>query len=895
MTNDDIINAAQTLASVCDGAISDDGQGYNGRDAPFVHSVLGQEFPPTPKQITAIYKILRTYKVQLSGMGIEYDDLELDSGKPEILKTDVRRHQIDPSWKDFRIYFGKHEGESFYKIFIEDPHYLKWITENFDDGDIKTAAIAILSDRNIKRQDVISEGITLDYKDGKIGITSPFAAKFLYSELSIREWDKDLKKWTCPSMIIDEIIETFHNSSFDMKTTDAFEDERDRIDTLKVISNAVESDFNLDHFGNGRKLMPFQNAGVNFLEVAIGGEIDYLKCPLYYIIGDENNAKWNIQENRICNEKTIGKPEERPRTGSQKESNCEIKSNSRRSGMEKDGINQHNNCNASTGHKEKTSGRIRKCPEEIWNKLEGWEWSRTHRNNENIFDDIETNGVCDGILNTSEIESNWVSECSGCLQSRLCPHTNENGSRNRRSIPHNTNSERTRCEERKNTESPWVDCNTLRSRCNIRNGGVMIADSMGLGKTAQALAYLQLHPKLRPAIIICPASLKYNWRNECEMWLETDDTIEIINDGKLHKLEADITIINYDLISKWNQTIKSIRPQVVIFDESHYLKNQKASRSKAAKDIGTSTPHRILLTGTPVLNRPNELWNQLQILDPVAYSDKNFFRWHLRYADATEGSYGWDFSGASNIKELAENLKHIMIRRTKDQVLPELPDKRQSSIIVPITNRKDYRKAESEFFVWVAEQKGLAAAKRASRVEQLTKIEYLKQIAAIGKLKDSIAWISDFLESGEKLVVFANHKATIHAIEREFGNIAVKIDGSVSVEARQMAVEKFQNDPKVKLFIGNIKASGIGITLTAASDVIFLELPWTPAELDQAADRVHRIGQKNSVNVYYLLGDNTIDENIAIMIESKRKVINGIMSDDKSKTDFNLFDLMEME
>ena len=695
MTNLDIINAAKTLASVCDGAISEDGQGYNGRDAKFVHSILNQEYEPTPRQTAAIYNILRTYKGQLSGFGIDYDTLELDDPlEEEIPKATIRRHQIDPSWKDFKIHFGKYKGESLYKIFIEDPHYLKWIAQNFDDGEIKSAAIAILSDRDIKKDDVIDSTITLDYKDGKVVITSPFEAKFLCQELSIREWDEDLKRWTCPSMIIDEIIETFHNSSFEMKTTDAFEDEQDRIDALRETSNAVDSDFVLDHFGNGRDLMPFQNAGVKFLEVA--------------------------------------------------------------------------------------------------------------------------------------------------------------------------------------------------------GGNAMISDQMGLGKTAQALAYLQLHPELRPVVIVCPASLKYNWRNECEMWLETDDTIEIINGGKPHKLEADITIINYDLISKWNQTIKGIRPQVIIFDESHYVKNQKAARSKTAKDIGISTPHRILLTGTPVLNRPNELWNQLQILDPIAYDDKNFFRWHLRYTNAIKGEYGWDFSGSSNIDELAENLKHIMIRRTKDQVLPELPDKRQSSIIVPITNRKDYRKAESEFFSWVAEQKGIEAARRASRVEQLTKLEYLKQVAATGKLRASIEWISDFFESGEKLVVFATHKATIHAIEREFGNLAVKIDGSVSVEARQAAVDSFQNDPKVKLFIGNIKAAGVGITLTAASDVLFIELPWTPADVEQAADRVHRIGQKNAVNVYFLLADHTIDENIAAMLESKKKVIDKIMNEKNSGSDFNLFDLIRI-
>ena len=687
MTNTDILNAAKQLAAVCDGAVSNDHQGYNARDAKFVHSVLGQEFPQTPRQTAAIYKILRTYRVQLAGMGIDYDNLALDPVETGSTIPGSDKPKFDPSWDTKTIGFGKHKGETYGQVYKNDYPYLEWLAKESYFDDVKEIAGKIL-----KGEPLAADKIVLDYKDGKVVITSPFEAKDLCSELSIREWDTDLKKWVCPSMIIDEIIETFHNSSFEFKTTNAFEDERDRIDALRETSNTVDSDFTLEHFGNGRELMPFQNAGVKFLEVA--------------------------------------------------------------------------------------------------------------------------------------------------------------------------------------------------------GGSAMISDQMGLGKTAQALAYLQLHKELRPAIIVCPASLKYNWRNECEMWLETNDTIEIINGGKVHKLEADITIINYDLIKKWETTIIDDEHQVIIFDESHYVKNQKAARSIAAKNIGSKVPHRILLTGTPMLNRPNELWNQLQILDPTTYTDKNFFRWHLKYTDATKGEYGWDFSGASNLDELSENLKHIMIRRTKDQVLPELPDKRQSSIIVPITNRKDYRKAESEFFAWVAEQKGIAAAKRASRVEQLTKIEYLKQIAATGKLRSAIEWISDFLESGEKLVVFATHKATIHAIEREFGNIAVKIDGSVGGEARQAAVDKFQNDPKVKLFIGNIKAAGVGITLTSASDVIFLELPWTPADLEQSEDRVHRIGQKNAVNIYYLLGDRTIDENIATMLASKKKVIDGIMNEKNGGSDFNLFDLM---
>lgn len=422
-------------------------------------------------------------------------------------------------------------------------------------------------------------------------------------------------------------------------------------------------------------------------------------------------------------------------------------------------------------------------------------------------------------------------------------------------------------------------------------GNCLIADQMGLGKTIQALSYLALHPDMRPAVIVCPASLKLNWQREAEAWLETDDQIEVINGGKVHELDADIVIINYDILKKWLPELQRIEPHVMILDESHSVKNPKAARSKAAKELAAVVPHKILLTGTPVLNRPAELWNQLQVIDPFSYPDKRFFQWHKRYTDATKNRFGWDFSGASNLEELAASLKTVMIRRTKDQVLTELPSKRRSTVLIPIDNRKEYDRADKEFVAWMTEQNGAEAAERASHVEQLAKIEYLRQIAVKGKMKQVKDWIRNFLGSGEKLVVFATHKETIETLMSEFSECAVKIDGSVSSENRQAAVDAFQNDPETRLFVGNIQAAGVGITLTAASDVVFLELGWTPALHDQAEDRCHRIGQKNAVNIYYLMAERTIDASIAAMLESKREVIDQITEDENTLC-FDLFELM---
>lgn len=431
---------------------------------------------------------------------------------------------------------------------------------------------------------------------------------------------------------------------------------------------------------------------------------------------------------------------------------------------------------------------------------------------------------------------------------------------------------------------------------NEADGKALIADQMGLGKTIQALAYLQLHEDLRPAIIVAPASLKNNWKQEAERWLETDDTIYICSGRKpeetIEEVEKhSIVIINYDILPSWVDALtKEMRPQIIIYDESHNLKNSASKRTHAAATLSSRIPQRLLLTGTPVLNRPNELWTQLNIIDPERYD--NFFRFASTYCNATYNGYGWDFSGASNIEQLAEELRGIMIRRTKDQVLEELPEKTRSLVTIEISNRREYNRVESKFLDWLEEEKGKEAADRASKVEQITKIEYLKQVAAKGKIHESINWIKDFLHSGEKLVVFATHKEVIDKLFKAFDRVAVKIDGSVPVDKRQDIVEQFQTDPKIRLFIGNIQAAGVGLTLTAASNVAFLELGWTPALHDQAEDRCHRIGQKDAVNVYYLLAEETIDEKIAELLESKREVVDAVMSD-KKVISFDLFSLFD--
>ena len=419
-----------------------------------------------------------------------------------------------------------------------------------------------------------------------------------------------------------------------------------------------------------------------------------------------------------------------------------------------------------------------------------------------------------------------------------------------------------------------------------KKGKALIGDEMGLGKTAEALAWLQLHPELRPAVIVVPASLKLNWYREIEMWMGnlnvciaygTDVSMKrnyLLTDERFPF--GEILIINYDIVPHWVDLILKTNPKVLIADECHYFKNDKAKRTKAIMQLGKSIPNIIALSGTPIVNKPAEIYNAIKLIDPLLFPSRwGFLR---KYCGAYYNGYGWDFNGATNTKELNDKLTNsIMIRRKKEDVLNELPDKLRSFIPIELSNKKEYEKAEDDFIQWVKENRGIHSAKKASNAAALTEIEILKQVAVQGKLKQTINWINDFLECGEKLVIFAVHHFVIDLLMKEFNNLAVKIDGSVTGPNRQKAVDSFQNNPKIRLFVGNIKAAGVGITLTAASKVIILELPWTPGELEQAIDRVHRIGQKDNVIAYFLLALDTIEERLAKLLDKKRKVLDAVL------------------
>jgi SWI/SNF-related matrix-associated actin-dependent regulator 1 of chromatin subfamily A len=406
---------------------------------------------------------------------------------------------------------------------------------------------------------------------------------------------------------------------------------------------------------------------------------------------------------------------------------------------------------------------------------------------------------------------------------------------------------------------------------HFNDGRALIGDEMGLGKTIQALAYLQLHKKKRPVLIVVPSNMKTKWMREALKWLSVPGEIQILKGKKPNvPIIGDIVIVNYDILYDWKKILNQVRFQVMITDECHYYKENAAKRTKAVKFIAKKIPHFIALSGTPIDNRPKEIYNAVNIINPMIFP--NFMEFGKKFCNGKHNGYGWDFNGASNIPELHQILtSSVMIRRKKKDVLKDLPDKTYSYNPLEIDNRKDYTQAVSDFIGYIRETKGDRMARRAAGAETLSKIEMLKQLAVHGKLKHTIEWVKDFLESGEKLVVFAWHTNIIKALNEAFPDISVVVDGHTANKDKEM--DKFQTDPECKLFIGQMKAAGIGIELTAASHVAIVELPWTPGTLDQAIDRLHRIGQEFAVTVYYLLAQDTIEETIAHLIDKKRNIV----------------------
>lgn len=421
-------------------------------------------------------------------------------------------------------------------------------------------------------------------------------------------------------------------------------------------------------------------------------------------------------------------------------------------------------------------------------------------------------------------------------------------------------------------------------------GRCLIADQMGLGKTVEAIAILELRDAF-PAVVVCPASLKENWRREITKWLP-HRTVNIVS-GKTDIVSCDINIVNYDILYKFVDAIKHLAINGVVLDESHYVKTSSSKRTKAAKEIAALVPKSgsvLLLSGTPVTSRPSELVSQLEIMGMLSrFGGKWAFL--KRYTGAHHNGFGWDTSGASNLLELNTKLRqNCYIRRTKDEVLKELPEKSRYIVHLEPSGKgqKEYTSAEDDLVLFLREN----GYKSKDSSEHLARTQVLKRLAAWAKMDAVEEWIDSFLESCDrKLVVFAHNVDVVDHLATKYGGL--RVSGRDSLEQRQHAVDSFQTDTASRVIVLNLQAGGVGITLTAGSDVVFVQMGWTPAEHDQAEDRCHRIGQTNHVQAWYLLASNTIDEDIYYLVNAKRAIVDAVTEGDEVEQQSLIKDLMK--
>lgn len=406
----------------------------------------------------------------------------------------------------------------------------------------------------------------------------------------------------------------------------------------------------------------------------------------------------------------------------------------------------------------------------------------------------------------------------------------------------------------------------------VRAGGrCIIGDEMGLGKTIEALSYIQMFGG--KTLIVCPANVVFKWKDECQKWVP-NRSVAVVSNGGIALPDVDIMIMSYSIATMQYTKLTNIPFDAGIWDEAHYLKNQKTQRTRVAKALITSgLPKVLFLSGTPFMNRPSELFTLLNLLDPIGFS--NYWSYAVKYCGAQRVDGMWIFprNGISNADELASRLTKYMIRRTKKDVELQLPDLSRSYLPITIGNRSEYNAARKKAL--------LEYKKGKSKANALTTLAELRQVVGKAKVEAAIDLAKTILDMDRKVVLFAHHRSVVASLEsnlREYGTLV--IDGSTDQETRQENSKLFlRPDSSSRVMIMSV-AGAEGIDLYSASDIIFVEREWTPAKEEQAEARLHRIGQKNPVTAYYIVALDTVDEKMNDLIKEKRKIFGAVIRQD---------------
>ncbi|MDY4650597.1 MAG: DEAD/DEAH box helicase [Muribaculaceae bacterium] len=447
----------------------------------------------------------------------------------------------------------------------------------------------------------------------------------------------------------------------------------------------------------------------------------------------------------------------------------------------------------------------------------------------------------------------------------------------------------------------------------------LIGDEPGLGKTLQSIGVVDC-ANAYPCLVICPASLKINWKREFEKFTDREAIVldnavattwpHLISTGMHH-----VAIVNYESLKKYfvweirGDRGKSFRPSDVVFcpyvslfksviiDECHRVKDPTAQQTKFTRGIVEGKQWRILLSGTPVVNRPADLLAQLSIMGRLReFGGRAKFIADYGGGDPTARRTGantkCDDDAPRNLDRLSSELySRCMIRREKAKVLTQLPDKTRVDLYVDISNRDEYLLAAADLAEYLRQYTECSDSdiRRKMRMEALVKFMTLRSLSAKGKVRQAVDFVKTFLANGKPLILFCSLHEIVDDLRKAFPK-AVSVTGRDSMQAKQAAVDAFQSG-RAQLIICSIKAAGVGLTLTASSNVAFVEFPWTYADCCQCEDRAHRIGQKDNVTCYYLIGRHTIDRTLYDIIHTKKSIANQIMAaDDDIPTDELYFD-----
>lgn len=441
-------------------------------------------------------------------------------------------------------------------------------------------------------------------------------------------------------------------------------------------------------------------------------------------------------------------------------------------------------------------------------------------------------------------------------------------------------------------------------------GRCLLADDMGLGKTYQGIAFLTYcmaelnNPHV---LIICPSYLRYHWQHEIQTWLKTDS--QLVKKGS-EELTSNICIVSYDMLNALN--IDTGVYNIVLCDESHYVKSRKTKRTKALTPLVKSAERVLLISGTPALNRPIELFSQLYMLRPSYI--KNYTSYAARYCNGKATPFGYDDRGSSNPHELNWILNNaFMVRRLKRDVLTDLPPKTRHTIWLEV-NSTELGEVRSGFKKWKSLNETIyrlpvgSEQQRKQLFERKQTISALFNATATAKCAALVSWVSNALDEGRSFIFFAYHQCVLNAVEECVQQKRIsymRIDGSTPAHTRQKNVEEFQNDPDMRIAILSIMAAGTGVTLTKVTECVMGELFWVPGVMIQAEDRIHRISQTGSCAIKYLLGTETLDTYIFPTLCKKLQTLDALVDKRADRTfkgqtstvyleeDENLFDAIK--